>query len=165
MKNRKHPQQQEPHEEQKHLAALRAETSGESPLDSADTVALTQYLETRGKQWDLEPEKKLMLAVLQDGIDCFRKNLLANDERKSTLLHEAEQWILDGDTSYLFSFDNVCEVFDIDPAYLRKGLMAYKRQQKRELQTRELFSFPVASQQSTRSGRTNHSRQWLAIGK
>lgn len=141
MKNRKHlVTRQEDREKQDHLAASKAESSGEYRVDTTDTVALTQYLETRGKQWDLEPEKKLMLAVLQDGIDCFRKNLLANDERKTTLFREAEQWILDGDTSYLFSFDNVCEAFDIDPAYLRKGLIAYKREQEREL-----LSLPAAS--------------------
>jgi hypothetical protein len=142
MKNRNHTvaRQREPHEKQDRLAASKAESSTEFLLDSTDVVALTDYLETRGKQRDLEPERKLMLAVLQDGIDCFRKNLLASDERKSTLFHEAEQWILDGDTSYLFSFGNVCEVFDIDPSYLRKGLLAYKQEQKREL-----FALPAAS--------------------
>lgn len=95
--------------------------------DTMDTVALGQYLETRGAQWDLPPEKKLMLAVLQDAIDCFRKNVFSNREKKNELFQEAEAWILDDDVSYLFSFRNICELFDIDPAYLRKGLMSYKQ--------------------------------------
>lgn len=121
---RQHEQTNGAHERER---APTSEGSFESMGDTMDTVALSQYLNTRGAQWDLEPEKKLMLAVLQDAIDCFRKNVFSNREKKNELFHEAEAWILDDDDSDLFSFENICEVFDIDPAYLRKGLMSYKQ--------------------------------------
>lgn len=99
--------------------------------EDMDTIALSQYLATRGAQSDLQPEKKLMLAMLQDAIDCFRKNLFSNRERKRALFEEADAWIMEENDRYLFSFENICEVFDIDPGYLRKGLTAYKRKQDR----------------------------------
>ena len=67
-----------------------------------------------------------MLAVLEDAIVCFQDNLNTTCKRKQTLHFDAEQWILDKDKSYLFSFENVCEALNFDPAYLREGLISWK---------------------------------------
>lgn len=101
----------------------------ESFLSQPDMLASAQYLETIRNRLELEPEKKLMLAVLDDAITCFRNNVFARDKKKRVLFMEAEQWILEEGAGYFLSFDNICDAFDIDPRYLRHGLMSWKREQ------------------------------------
>ena len=43
------------------------------------------------------------------------------------LFQDAEAWILDDDTSYIFSFVNICDVLGFDASYLREGLMRWKK--------------------------------------
>jgi hypothetical protein len=40
---------------------------------------------------------------------------------------EAEAWILETDSEWIFSFINCCEVLGIDPDYLRRGLLPWKQ--------------------------------------
>jgi len=68
-----------------------------------------------------------MLAVLQDAVVCFQENLTARCKRKQVMHLEAEEWILNTDRSYLFSFENVCEALGYDASYMRDGLLRWKR--------------------------------------
>jgi hypothetical protein len=97
-------------------------------LFQPDTLMPEQYLETFRRKLHLEPEKKLLLAVLEDAIACFQKYLFAKDGKGKVLFLEAEEWILDQDTDWLFSFANVCEMLGFEPTYLRDGLIRWKTQ-------------------------------------
>ena len=74
----------------------------------------------------LDPERTLLLAVLQDAVVCFQEFLFASSKKKQALFVEAEEWILDEDKSYLYSFENVCEMLGFEPSYLRQGLLRWK---------------------------------------
>lgn len=95
-------------------------------LFQPDILISFQHQATQRRRFNLEPEKLLMLAVLEDAIVCFQDNLGATCKRKQALCADAEQWILDDDTSYLFSFENVCEALNFNPVYVRRGLMRWK---------------------------------------
>jgi hypothetical protein len=95
-------------------------------LFQPDTLMPEQYLETFRRKLHLEPEKKLLLAVLEDAIACFQKYLFAKDGKGKVLFLEAEEWISDRDTDWLFSFANVCEMLGFEPTYLRDGLIHWK---------------------------------------
>jgi hypothetical protein len=95
-------------------------------LFQPDILISFQHMATHRRRFNLEPEKLLMLAVLEDAIVCFQDNLGASCKRKQQLYADAEQWILDADKSYLFSFENVCEALNFTPTYLRHGLMCWK---------------------------------------
>lgn len=97
-------------------------------LFQPDTLMPDQYLETFRRKLHLEPEKKLLLAVLEDAIACFQKYIFSKDGKGRVLFQEAEDWILEEDTDWLFSFANVCEMLGFDPSYLRDGLMRWKAQ-------------------------------------
>ena len=97
-------------------------------LFQPDTLMPEQYLETFRRKLHLEPEKKLLLAVLEDAIACFQKYLFAKDGKGRVLFLEAEEWILDRDTDWLFSFASLCEMLGFEPSYLRDGLMRWKAQ-------------------------------------
>lgn len=95
-------------------------------LFQPDTLLPEQFLDTFRRKQHLEPEKKLMLAILEDGIACFQKYLFARDGKGKALFREAETWVLDqGDG--VFSFASVCEILSLDPDYLRRGLAEWKK--------------------------------------
>ena len=92
-----------------------------------DILISAQYLATYRRKLHLNPEQVLMLAVLEDAIICFQDHVAATCKRKRLLHLEAEQWILDEDRSYLFSFENICESLGFAPTYLRQGLARWKK--------------------------------------
>ena len=70
-----------------------------------------------------------MAAILEDAIDCFQKYLWAKDNRSRNLRLEAESWFVSDDDSWPFSFINVCHALDLEPGFLRRGLMEWKERQ------------------------------------
>jgi hypothetical protein len=60
-------------------------------LFQSDSLLVAQYFETLRRKTLFEPEKRLMLAILEDAINCFQDNLLAQDVRRSRLFHEVEE--------------------------------------------------------------------------
>jgi len=95
-------------------------------LFQPDTLLPEQYLETFRRKLHLEPEKKLMLAILEDAIACFQKYVSARDGKGKLLFQETEEWVLDQGGDWLFSFANVCDILGFDPDYLRRGLLQWK---------------------------------------
>jgi hypothetical protein len=96
---------------------------------SPETVFATAYdvsLETFQRKSYLEPEEKLMLAVLQDAIACFQKYAFARERKGKMLFQETEFWVQNTNSDWPFSFANVCETLGFDPDYLRQGLAEWK---------------------------------------
>jgi len=83
-------------------------------LSELDILAIQQYSDHQGTS-GRQPEKSLMSAVLLDAVECFQKYLLLHDAYSNRLFKEAENWILDNDPEWLFSFINICEALAIDP--------------------------------------------------
>ena len=92
-----------------------------------DILIDAQFQSTHRRRFHLDPERVLMLAVLQDAVVCFQDHVSARCKRKQSLHREAEEWITHTDRSYLFSFENVCEALGFDPNYMREGLQRWKR--------------------------------------
>jgi len=99
-----------------------------SSLFQPDTLLPEQYLDTYRRKLHLEPEKKLMLAILEDGIACFQKYVFARDGKGKALFREAETWVEDKGGEAVFSFDSVCECLGLDPDYVRRGMRTWKAQ-------------------------------------
>ncbi len=95
-------------------------------LFQPDTLLPAQYFETYRRKAHLEPEKRLILAVLEDAVACFQKYLFARDGKGKATFREAEEWILEENSEWLFSFENICEVLGINPQYVRQGLIRWK---------------------------------------
>lgn len=74
-------------------------------------------------------ERRLMVAILEDAVDCFQKYLWATDNRSRHLWTEAEKWFLSDDDSWPFSFVNICHALDLHPEFLRRGLLEWKARQ------------------------------------
>lgn len=94
-----------------------------------DTVLPSQYYAALRRKATQEPERRLVIAVLQDAVDCFQKHLNARDRKARQLFVDAEQWIASEDRSWPFSFENVCDLLQINAQYLRRGLLSWKERQ------------------------------------
>jgi hypothetical protein len=99
-----------------------------SSLFQPDILAEDDYSKTLQRKQQFKPEEQLMLAVLEDAVFCFQKYLSAQDRKGGALFQEAEEWIVEESSEWFFSFNNICEALGIDPAYLRKGLLKWKKQ-------------------------------------
>lgn len=74
-----------------------------------------------------EGPRRLMLAVLQDALECYQKYAFAREGYGQQLFEEAQAWIFSSDRTWQFSFLNICETLDIDPDYVRRGLERWRR--------------------------------------
>jgi hypothetical protein len=95
-------------------------------LFEPDTLLPIQYFEAMRRKHLLEGEKRLILSVLEDAIECFMKCIDSPTNKGQKLFRDAEEWINLQDKHWVFSFDNVCEMLDIHPEYMRRGLRAWK---------------------------------------
>ena len=95
-------------------------------LFQPDTLLPSQFFDRVRRRTEHDGERRLMIAVLEDAVDVYRKQAGARDPRTQQLFQEAEEWIEDPDRTWLFSFQNICDVLDIDADYLRRGLHAWK---------------------------------------
>lgn len=88
-------------------------------------LPLQFFTGTRGKGC-AEGERRLMLAILEDAVDCFQKYLGTKESRGRQLCVDAEEWFMSDDRSWLFAFENVCEVLGLQPDFIRQGLLDWK---------------------------------------
>jgi hypothetical protein len=95
-------------------------------LFQPDTLLPSQFFDRVRRRTEHHGERRLMIAVLEDAVDVYRKQAGSKDPRGQQLFQEAEAWIEDADRTWLFSFQNICDVLDIDADYLRRGLHAWK---------------------------------------
>ncbi len=95
-------------------------------LFEPDTLLPVQYFEAMRRKHLLEGEKRLILSVLEDAIECYMKCIDAATNKGQRLFRDAEEWINLEDKRWVFSFDNVCEMLDINPEYMRSGLRRWK---------------------------------------
>jgi hypothetical protein len=92
----------------------------------------------------LEPEKRLMLAVLEDAVACFQRHVVPRNRRQRTLFKETEDWVRDENGDYLFSFVNICEALKFNPKYMREGLLRWKQKKLAQRQKLQLIKIPSA---------------------
>jgi len=75
-----------------------------------------------GPRRQLTPERRLMIAVLEDAIQCVTKHRFAMDGPRRRLFAEETQWLLSEDTQWPYSFECICDALDLDAAAVREGL-------------------------------------------
>lgn len=90
----------------------------------------SQFCEYMKGQPALQPEKRLMLAVMEDALKTFHSCLPGVTRRQRRLLKEVEEWFASAEAVWLFSFENVCAVLNLDVDYLRRGLARWKARQR-----------------------------------
>jgi hypothetical protein len=90
---------------------------------------LTRTSDDRFEDKLLEPEKRLMLAVLEDAIECFQNHFAARCGKSRRAFVDAEKWVFGMNDDWVFGFENICNVLHFDPEYIRKGLRGWREQE------------------------------------
>jgi hypothetical protein len=99
-------------------------------LFQPDTMLPSQfYAAALRRKGALKPERRLIIAILQDAIECYQKNLFAREGKARQLYADAEEWIDSEDRSHYFSYENICEILDMNPGFVRRGLHAWRQRQ------------------------------------
>jgi hypothetical protein len=96
-------------------------------LFQPDTLLPSQYFDRLRRRASIDGERRLMVAILEDAVDVYRKQAGARDRKRRQLFEDAEAWIESTERSWIFSFENICDMLNIDAEYLRKGLRAWKQ--------------------------------------
>jgi len=97
-----------------------------SSLSETEIISPCQSYERIRRDPSEQPEKRLMLAVLEDAVKTFQDSLATVNHRRPRLLREVEEWFASTDVTWPFSFENVCTVLGIDPDSLRLGLSQWR---------------------------------------
>lgn len=95
-------------------------------LFQPDTLLPSQFFDRVRRRNEHEGERRLMIAILEDAVEIYRKQIDARDPRNQQLWSEAAEWFGDPDRTWLYSFENICDVLDINADYLRGGLRILK---------------------------------------
>jgi hypothetical protein len=125
---------------------MQNETSGMieeriASLFQPDVLLPVQYETLRRKSYP-EPEKRLMLAVLEDAIACFQNYLFIRNGKRKTIFQDSEEWIFETNGDWIFSFQNVCEVLGFNPEFVRQGLLCWKEKKVAEHHEAKLYRLP-----------------------
>lgn len=96
-------------------------------LFEPDILLPNQYFAAFRRGRAVEGERRLMLAVLEDAVDSYRKYAMARDPREQACFLEAREWFFSTDRSWLFAFENICDVLEMNAEYLRTGLDKWRR--------------------------------------
>lgn len=101
-------------------------------VDEADL----DYLDNSGEEVDAEAffrksqidsgEKRLMLAVLEDGVSVFHKTADSLEHRIRRQFLEVLTWIESNDLTWPYSFVNICHALALDEDNLRSGLRRWR---------------------------------------
>lgn len=96
----------------------------ESPtrLIESDTLLPEQFFAGKNGDDGAGNERQLMLAILRDAVECFQRFALARDAQGRETFDEADEWIFSPERVWPFSFENICDVLEIDSDYVRNGL-------------------------------------------
>ena len=112
-----------------------------------DIFLPSQFYGTGGLSRQLEGEKRLMIAILKDAVECLDKYRGARSSSGRGHYHNALEWVQDKGTDWLFSFTNICDLLGFDPDYLREVLL--KREGKSAKTVRaKVYAFPTLGERA-----------------
>jgi hypothetical protein len=78
-----------------------------------------QYVDLVRRNHVIEGELKLLLAVLEDAIRCYLRNVNAEDGERRRDFIEVRNWFeSNGRARDIFSFENLCAALGIEPRVL-----------------------------------------------
>ena len=90
----------------------------------APEVVLPSQYYTENASAARSPERRLMLAILEDAVLTILKYAGKPGKRARRLVRDVERWVALHDRAWIFSFESICSVLDIDAGAMRNSLRA-----------------------------------------
>ncbi|HVO94411.1 MAG TPA: hypothetical protein VMT22_16300 [Terriglobales bacterium] len=103
-----------------------------------DVFLPSQFYGSAGLSRKLEGEKRLMIAILKDAVECLEKYRGSRTSVGRCHYQSAIEWVEDESTDWLFSFTNICDLLGFDPEYLRQVLLKRENRYHKPLRPRVL---------------------------
>jgi hypothetical protein len=104
-------------------AALSQSGHSVSEVSGFDGEVCVRYESVFKRAEPAAGERRLLLAVLEDGIRTLLKNARATHGRGFNLRREALGWLTTAERADVFTFENICETLGIDAARLRERVL------------------------------------------
>lgn len=108
---------------------LKQVESDEAPAGGDDTMLPAQFWAGLGDP-RTEPEKRLMIAVLEEAIALVVNDPRDGAEDRQTLVLEAERWFASDDRTAPFAFATICDVLGLDTGRVREALTGWRRRRR-----------------------------------
>jgi hypothetical protein len=106
-------------------------------LFQPDTLLGEDYAANFRRKIPLEPERILLLAILEDGVRCYQENLFVAGGKRRALFEEARDWLFSDDAMWFCSFVSICTMLNLDPDYIRRGLRQWENRARRSNQEKQ----------------------------
>ncbi len=78
----------------------------------------------------ISPEKRFILAVLEQAVRDFCREVTATDPRRRREFDEVEAWFASEEIEWPCSFLNVCDTLELDASWLRSRLWTLRDRQR-----------------------------------
>jgi hypothetical protein len=111
-------------------------------LFQPDTLLSEDYSANFRRKFPLEPERTLLLAILEDGLRCYQENLFAHGGKRRALFEEARDWLFSDDADWFCSFVSICTLLNLSPNYIRRSLRQWETQARRATQKKPQGAAP-----------------------
>jgi hypothetical protein len=99
----------------------------------------------------LQPERRLMLAILEGAVTDFQKYATATNGLGRRLFAEADAWFASTAADRLVDFENICLALGLEPSFIRAGLRGWCIARRREgSRSRTVLRFPFRRMCGTR---------------
>jgi hypothetical protein len=112
-------------------AAYVPQEEGVAGLFEPDLITPEQHSDRVRPEPADRPEIRLMLAVMEDAVATYQRYAIDPGRRSQRLFEEAESWINSTDTSWPYSFENICAALRFEPESLRRGLQSWRDSQRK----------------------------------
>ena len=108
--------------------AFALQEDGVARLFEPDLITPDQHRDRVRAESTDQPEIRLMLAVMEDAVATYQRYATDPGRRNRRLFEEAESWIHSTDTSWPYSFENICAALRFEPETLRRGLESWRNE-------------------------------------
>ena len=107
------------------LSGMHVIASRLDPPIEDELLLPVQYAALVGGDPQLAPEHRLLWAVLEDAVRCWQIHERCTTSRDRRLFRDVAAWFASDDDGSPFSFIAICQLFGLDPSYLRGGLQRW----------------------------------------
>ncbi|MBX3028462.1 hypothetical protein KF840_26510 [bacterium] len=102
----------------------------EQPDGEGDDVVLPAQFFPALNDPRTEPERRLMVAVLEEAISAVLCGASATGEERGTAALEAERWFASNSRSWPFAFCTLCDVLGLDVDRVRQVIAGWRERQR-----------------------------------
>ncbi|HLK10518.1 MAG TPA: hypothetical protein VKW76_04005 [Candidatus Binatia bacterium] len=101
----------------------RAAEPNEGEMAALDGDVLVRYEAVYGRREISPGTRRLLLAVLEEGVRTLRANARGTGARAMRLRREAMRWLLGRQPASVFGFASICDALDLDATRLRGRIL------------------------------------------